>query len=163
MGATELVTALRHAGWSVAAAESLTGGLVSAALTSVPGASTVMRGGVVSYATDVKAGVLGVDDFLLRSGGAVQAQVAREMAMGVRTLLAADLGLSTTGVAGPDPQDGQPVGRVFVAAAWQARDGSVTDEVRMLDLLGDRAQIRHQTVEQVLDLAQWVVSGRAGR
>ncbi len=163
MSAAELIAALRNARRSVAAAESLTGGLVSAALTSVPGASTVMRGGVVSYATDVKASVLGVDDFLLRSGGAVQAQVAREMATGVRSLLAADLGLATTGVAGPDPQDGQPVGRVFIAVAWRRSDGTAADEVRMLDLGGDRSQIREQTVAEVLDLAQWVVTGRAGR
>ncbi len=163
MGAPELIAALRRLGWTVAAAESLTGGLVTAELTGVPGASAVVRGGVVSYATQVKRSVLGVDGFLLDSGGAVQAQVAREMASGVRCVVGADLGLATTGVAGPDPQDGQPVGRVFVAAAWQDAEGTVRDDVRMADLTGARAQIRAQTVRLVLDLALEVLGGREDR
>ncbi|TWP37614.1 CinA family protein [Leekyejoonella antrihumi] len=153
MPASELIARLADRGLTVGCAESLTGGLVSAALTAVPGASAVVRGGVVSYATQVKADVLGVDDFLLRNGGAVQAQVAREMAHGARSVLGAALGLATTGVAGPQPQDGQPVGRVFIAAGWVDRAGAPQDEVRRLDLAGDRAAIRAATVARIIELA----------
>lgn len=147
-----LVAAIAARGCSIAAAESLTGGLVTAALTGVPGASRVVRGGVTSYATAVKASVLGVDDFLLRAGGPVQADVARQMAHGVRRLMNATHGVATTGVAGPDPQDGAPVGRVFVALAWDDAPGVPVDEVRMLDLAGDRAQIRAQSAQAAIDL-----------
>lgn len=115
--ARELVGLLTEQGRTVAVAESLTGGLVVAALVSVPGASAVVRGGVVAYATDVKTRVLGVDPELLALEGAVHPEVAREMARGVVELVGADLGVATTGVAGPDPQDGRPVGEVHVAVA----------------------------------------------
>lgn len=147
-----LIADLARRGDTVAAAESLTGGLVCAALTAVPGASAVVRGSVTSYATDVKASVLGVDAQLLRAGGAVQAEVARQMAHGVRRLLDATHGIATTGVAGPDPQDDVPVGRVFIAVGWDDAPGVPVDEVRMLDLAGNRAAIRDQTVRAVLDL-----------
>lgn len=143
----DLVAELTAAGLTVAVAESLTGGLVTAALTGVPGSSAVVRGGVVSYATDTKHSVLGVDDFLLRAGGPVQADVARQMAHGVRRLLRADFGLATTGVAGPDPQGLAPVGRVFIAVAWESGD-----DVRILSLNGSREQIRAATVDAALDL-----------
>ena len=155
----KLLAELRRKGDTVAVAESLTGGLVCAALTAVPGASAVVRGSVTSYATEVKASVLGVDAHLLRSGGAVQAEVARQMAHGVRRLLGATHGVATTGVAGPDPQDDVPVGRVFVAVAWDDAPGVPLDEVRMLDLTGDRTAIREQTVTAVLDLLASCVSG----
>ena len=150
----EVVQALRRAGLSIATAESLTGGLLCAALTDVPGASAVVRGAVVAYATDLKAQVLGVDPDLLAREGAVHEDVARQMAVGVRTALGADVGVATTGVAGPDPQDGQPVGTVFVAAA---RDGEVA--VRRLALAGDRRGIRHEAVAAALDLVAAVVRG----
>lgn len=156
---TALITALIRHDDTVAVAESLTGGLVCAALTAVPGASAVVRGSVTSYATDVKADVLGVDTQLLRAGGAVQAEVARQMAHGVRRLLGATHGIATTGVAGPDPQDDVPVGRVFVAAAWDDAPGIPVDEVRMLDLTGDRAAIRAQSVDAVLDLLTRCITG----
>lgn len=159
MDNAELIAQLVRRGDTVAAAESLTGGLVCAALTAVPGASAVVRGSVTSYATDVKASVLGVDELLLRAGGAVQAEVARQMAHGVRRLLDATHGIATTGVAGPDPQDDVPVGRVFIAAAWDDAPGIPVDEVRMLDLTGDRAAIREQTVVAVLELLASCVSG----
>ena len=145
--ASQAISELTAAGLSVAIAESLTGGLVTAALTGVPGASFVVRGGVVSYATDTKNSVLGVDDFLLRAGGPVQAEVARQMAHGVRRVLGSDLGIATTGVAGPDPQGNAPVGRVFVAVAWESGD-----DVRILALNGSREQIRAATVESALGL-----------
>lgn len=104
-------------GETLAVAESLTGGLVAAEITSVPGASRVFRGSVTAYATELKRDVLGVDGALLEERGAVDAEVARQMARGVREALGADWGIATTGVAGPEPQDGQPVGTVYVAVA----------------------------------------------
>ncbi|MDI1457603.1 CinA family protein, partial [Streptomyces sp. ATE26] len=113
--ATELVRLLTVRGESLAVAESLTGGLVAAEITGVPGASKVFRGSVTAYATELKRELLGVDATLLAERGAVDPQVAGQMAAGVRKALGADWGLATTGVAGPDPQDGQSVGTVFVA------------------------------------------------
>ena len=133
---------------TLAAAESLTGGLVVAALVSVPGASAVVRGGVVAYATELKHELLGVDAALLAAGGPVQAAVAEQMAVGVRARLGADLGLATTGVAGPDPQDGHPPGEV-----WIARASSTGVRSLRLELGGDRATVRRETVEAVLELA----------
>jgi len=140
-----VVARLVELGQSVAAAESLTGGLVTARLVDTPGASAVVRGGVVTYATDLKASVLGVDADLLSTHGAVDAEVASQMASGVRGVLGADWGVATTGVAGPDPQDGMPVGTVFVAVAGPS---GVT--VERLQLAGGRAEIRHGAVESVL-------------
>ncbi|MCC3772396.1 CinA family protein [Streptomyces sp. UNOC14_S4] len=147
-GAPAVLAALTGRGGTVAVAESLTGGLVAAELTAVPGASRAVRGSVTAYATDVKREVLGVDGALLAERGAVDADVARQMAAGVRALLRADWGIATTGVAGPEPQDGRPVGTVFVAAAGP---GGRT-AVRRLDLTGDRARIRAESVRAVLEL-----------
>lgn len=132
---------------SLAVAESLTGGLVAAELTSVPGASRCFRGSVTAYATELKRDILGVDGTLLAERGAVDPEVARWMAEGVRRVLRADWGLATTGVAGPDPQDGQPVGTVYVAVAGPA--GTRCEGLR---LDGDRATIRATTVNAVLTL-----------
>ena len=145
--ATQVVAALRAAGLTVGTAESLTGGLVCGALTDVPGASATVRGAVVAYATELKAAVLGVDAGLLARGGAVQPEVAEQMARGVRGVLGVDVGVATTGVAGPDPQDGQPVGTVFVAVA----DGDRV-LVRRLALAGDRAAVRAGSVTGALGL-----------
>lgn len=135
-------------GQTLAVAESLTGGLVAAELTGVPGASRAFRGSVTAYATELKHGLLGVDAALLAERGAVDGEVARGMAAGVRALLAADWGVATTGVAGPEPQDGQPVGTVHVAVAGP--DGATT--ARRLSLEGDRAKIRNESVQAVLQL-----------
>ncbi|BDZ50161.1 competence damage-inducible protein A [Frondihabitans sucicola] len=148
--ASSLVSELRQAGLTIAVAESLTGGLVVAELVSVPGASTVVAGGVVAYQTELKHSLLGVSSTLLDAEGAVHPDVAAQMARGVRSRLAvggrdADIGVATTGVAGPDPQDGQPVGTVFVGVAW----GSRTD-VTALHLEGDREAIRRATVYESL-------------
>ncbi len=144
--AVEAVAALRESGATVATAESLTGGLLAAALTSVPGASWVVLGGIVAYARSVKADVLGVNACLLEQGGAVQDEVASAMATGVRSVCGAQWGVSTTGVAGPDPSDGKPVGTVFVGVS-----GPDGDEVVALTLRGDREAIRAQTVAVCLD------------
>ncbi|MEV8274088.1 nicotinamide-nucleotide amidohydrolase family protein [Microbacterium sp. NPDC077184] len=146
--AAELLAALRRRGWSVACAESLTGGLVCAELTAVPGASATVRGGVVAYATDCKVSVLGVDPALTARVGAVDPAVADQMAEGVRRLFAAEVGIATTGVAGPDPQDGQPVGTVHVSVATPA--GIVR---RRLALGGTREEIRAETVRSAVVLA----------
>ncbi|MDQ7880125.1 CinA family protein [Microbacterium sp. QXD-8] len=139
-------------GWSIAAAESLTGGRVTATLVDVPGASAHVRGGIVAYATEVKASLLGVDAALLADRGPVDPDIALQMAEGVRRVLRADVGLATTGVAGPDPQGGKPVGTVHVAVA--------TPEevvVSTLSLTGSRDEIRTQAVHGVLELALTVV------
>jgi nicotinamide-nucleotide amidase len=117
MIAADLVSALSERGQTVAVAESLTGGLVCATLVDVPGASAVVRGAVVAYATELKHRLLDVDGDLLARNGPVDPLVAEQMALGVRERLGADWGLSTTGVAGPDPQDGAPPGRVYIALA----------------------------------------------
>jgi nicotinamide-nucleotide amidase len=145
--AAEALRLLDERGATLAVAESLTGGLVAAELTGVPGASRTFRGSVTAYATPLKHELLGVDAALLAARGAVDARVARKMAEGVRERLGADWGIATTGVAGPDPQDGHPVGTVFVAAAGPG--GAVG---RALALAGDRAEIRRATVAAVLEL-----------
>ncbi|MHA6763201.1 CinA family protein [Streptacidiphilus sp. PAMC 29251] len=131
----------------MAVAESLTGGLLAAAFVAVPGASRAFRGSVTAYATELKASVLGVDPALLAAKGAVDPQVAAEMAEGVRRLMGADYGVATTGVAGPEPQDGQSVGTVYVAVAGPG--GLFGSSLR---LSPGRATIRRRTVEAALDL-----------
>ncbi|GGX30674.1 competence damage-inducible protein A [Streptomyces chryseus] len=147
-GAAEVLELLAGRGETLAVAESLTGGLVAAELTAVPGASRAFRGAVTAYATELKRDVLGVDAALLEQRGAVDAEVARQMAAGVRRVLNAGWGIATTGVAGPDAQDGQPVGTVFVAVAGPDGAGKVT----RLRLNGDRAVIRMESVRSVLTL-----------
>ncbi len=146
--AQSLVTRLSQVGLTIAAAESLTGGLVCSALVDVPGASAVLRGSVTAYTTELKAQVLGVDAARLASVGPVDAQVAQEMADGAAQLLGADVAVATTGVAGPGPADGHEAGTVYIAAI--APWGSVW---RLLQLEGQRSQIRAQTVRHVLVLA----------
>jgi nicotinamide-nucleotide amidase len=147
--AAEVLQLLDDAGQSVAVAESLTGGLVAAALTAAPGASRTFRGSVTAYATDLKRDVLGVDGGLLTERGAVDEEVARQLAAGVRERLGADWGVATTGVAGPEPQDGQPVGTVYVAVSTPGTRGVVAQR---LSLSGDRAAVRAGSVLAVLDL-----------
>ncbi len=153
--AAEVVHSLIGHAVTVAVAESLTGGLVCAALTSVPGASSVVRGAVVAYATELKGDLLRVDADLLSREGAVHPDVAAQMAEGVRVRLGADLGVSTTGVAGPEPQDGRPVGEVFIAVATPFQT-----HVQPLSLdpsLG-RSGIRAATVDAALHLLTMVLS-----
>ena len=154
--ASDLLAALGARGWSLAVAESLTGGLVCAALVDVPGASSVLRGAVVAYATDLKGSLLDVDAALLESRGAVDPDVVGAMACGVRARLGADVGLATTGVAGPDSQDGKRPGTVHVAVCTP--DGTTT---RSLRLVGDRAHVRAGSVDAVLALGVEIL-GRAG-
>lgn len=145
-----LVARLRERGLTVAVAESLTGGGVIAELVGVAGVSAVLFGGVVAYNTAIKASVLGVDATLLAEHGPVHAEVARQMAERVRTVLAVDgvparVGLSTTGVAGPGPQDGHPAGTVFIGISIDERT-----DVWELGLSGDREAIRLAVVSELL-------------
>lgn len=168
MIAADLIYALSERGQTVAVAESLTGGMVCAALVEVPGASTAVRGAVVAYATELKHRLLDVDAGLLARNGPVDPDVAAQMALGVRERLGADWGLATTGVAGPDSQDGVAPGRVYLAVAGPlvpvSADISVdsapvfelsglppiSTRVLELDLVGDRAQIRTASTEQAI-------------
>ena len=133
---------LRERGLRLGLAESVTGGLVAARLTAVPGASEVFRGSVVSYASEVKYDLLGVPE-----GPVVTAEAAAEMAVGARRALGADIGLALTGVAGPDEQEGQPVGTLHVGIA--SDDGVATTSLR---LPGTRDQMRQFSVISSLDL-----------
>ncbi len=133
---------------TVATAESLTAGLVSATLAGVAGASEALRGGVVAYASDLKVGLLGVDARLVATVGVVSPAVAEQMALGIRERMAADWGVATTGVAGPDPQDGHPPGEVYVAVAGP---GGLVD-AQGLRLTGDRQGIRAAAVDAALTL-----------
>ena len=164
--AVELVQVLRDCGQTVAFAESLTAGLAAASVADVPGASAVLRGGVVSYATDVKRDLLGVDVAVLDSVGPVSKQCAEQMAASVRALLGADWGVSLTGVAGPDTQDRHAVGEVWIGLAdphgyavalraypkrhhrWILVPGEETP-VAVVD--GDRNTSRAASVEAALD------------
>lgn len=147
--AARCLARLAAEGRTLAAAESLTAGMLTATLAAVPGASSVLRGGLVAYANDVKAGALGIPDSVVSTYGAVSAECATAMAARIRELLAADVGLSTTGVAGPDTQEGQPVGRVYVAVAGP--DGVHVEE---LSLSGSREEIRAGSVKAVLALLE---------
>ncbi len=155
--AARVVHALTAAGATVATAESLTGGLVAAALTAVPGASAVVRGGVVAYVTDVKRDLLGVPDPLLRRYGAVSPECARAMAEGVRRTVGATWGLATTGVAGPGPSEGHPAGTVHVAVA-----GEHGTTLRALHLHGSRSEVRTLTVSTLLWLLEESLAGPSG-
>lgn len=144
------INALIGRGLRIAVAESLTGGQLVASLIDVAGASITVVGGVVAYDTAIKSSVLGVSASLLAERGAVDPQVARQMATGVRVALAvdgtpADVGVATTGVAGPEPQDGKPVGTVYVGVAIEDRVFSVP-----LSLSGTRRDIQQQTVDAAL-------------
>ena len=142
---------LRDRGWSLGLAESVTGGLVSGRLTSIPGASDVLRGSVVSYASDVKFDVLDVP-----RGPVVSEEAAIAMAEGARRVLGASVGLSLTGVAGPTEQDGQPVGTLWVGVSMPDRGTTAT----MFRLPGQRDQMRQMAVISALDLLRRRLSGQ---
>lgn len=136
---------LRATGATVATAESLTGGRLAAALTDVPGASETYVGGVVTYATELKASLLGVDRALIDEHGVVSSACAKAMASGVRSVTGATYGVATTGVAGPTEQEGKPPGTVFVGVA-----GPGLLEAVALELTGRRHQVQDRTVHEAL-------------
>lgn len=145
--AEHVVMLLRAGCATVACAESLTGGLLCARLVDVPGASDVVRGAVVAYATELKSTLLGVDAGGLSRDGAVAESTARALATGARERLGATYGVSTTGVAGPGPDEGQPAGTVHVAVA-----GPLRVVHRLLRLDGDRATVREASVSAAVAL-----------
>lgn len=154
MSAQQVIAELAGRGLTVAVAESLTGGALTSYLVAVPGASAVVRGGVVAYATELKTTLLGVDAALLAERGPVDPTVASQMADGVRTRLGAAIGVATTGVAGPASQSGLPVGTIFVAVTTAERAS-----VRPLMLAGGRDQLREATVLAATALLRGVAFG----
>lgn len=158
--ASDVIRLLKETGGTVGVAESLTGGGIMATLTSVPGASAVFRGGVVSYATPLKAQLLGVDRALIAKEGVIHADVASQMATGARDVTFIEggaevagagktsWGIGTTGVAGPDPQDGKPVGMVFIGVASEA--GSKGHGP--FHFPGTRERVREATILEALAL-----------
>ena len=140
----------RLEGKTLATAESCTGGGIGAALTAIPGSSAVYKGGVISYTNWVKHNLLGVDEGLLETAGAVSAPVAEAMARGARIALQADIAVSVTGLAGPGGDDyGNPVGRVYIGYSDEARTLS-----REFTFSGGRDAVRRQAVEEALKLIQ---------
>ncbi|MFW2513571.1 CinA family protein [Demequina sp. SO4-13] len=148
----------RAVGVTVATAESLTGGSLCAELVEVPGASESLRGGVVSYVVEAKHDVLGVSQALLDGPGPVSREVAQAMASGVRRAMGADMGIATTGVAGPEPHGGKPPGTVWVAVDLQ---GEVA--ARLLHLDGDRGDVSRGSVDGALALAREVLTDAVAR
>ncbi|MFC7790265.1 CinA family protein [Microbacterium sp. MAHUQ-60] len=151
--AAQLVSALRERGWTLGVAESLTGGAVASEIVTVPGASAVLWGAVVAYATPVKHTLLGVDAALLAAHGPVHPDVAIQMADGVRRAVAvggrpADVGVSTTGIAGPVSPDGQPVGTVHIGVATPLGARS-----RVFVFEGSRDEIRTRARDAAILLA----------
>ncbi|GAB2667796.1 CinA family protein [Saccharopolyspora gloriosae] len=145
-GAADVLELLRGRGETVATAESLTAGLLAVVLTDVPGASAVVRGGLIVYATDLKSDLAGVDPALLAAGGAVQPKVAEQLAAGARERCGATWGVGLTGVAGPDPQDGAAPGTVHLGFA-----GATGTTVLSTRLDGDRAAVRTAAVRVALE------------
>lgn len=149
--AAAVVAGLAERRLTIAVAESLTGGMLAAEIVRIPGASFVLNGAVVAYNTAIKRTVLGVDAALLAEHGPVHPEVARQMATGVRSVLAvdgrpADIGIATTGVAGPGPQDGQAAGTVYLGLSAGDRAWAVP-----LRLVGDRSGIRSESVDRALE------------
>jgi len=144
--AADVLGLLNRRGETLATAESLTGGLVAVALTSIPGSSAVVRGGLVAYATDVKRDVLGVGADLIATHTVTSAEAAGAMAAGAVTLFASTWAVSTTGVAGPERQDNRPVGTVHVGVAGPAGSNSASVTTAEFALTGSREQIRTASV-----------------
>jgi nicotinamide-nucleotide amidase len=157
MATTESVVGdLGSRGIKLATAESLTGGELGALISAIPGASKTYVGGVITYATEVKLDVLGIDQETVDTVGVVSEECAAEMATGVRDLLKADIGVSTTGVAGPMPQEDKPVGLAYVGVAHG-------DDVRVREVNADgsRWEIRRAVVAAAMDLLGETVEGIA--
>ena len=145
MTAEALIRALTEKGLTVATCESLTGGMICSTLVDVPGASKVVRGGLVTYQTEVKTRLAGVDAALIQAEGVVSAAVAKAMAQGARERLQSDIAVSATGMASPGGPDEPPAGTVFVGVASAKGVRAIG-----LHLTGDRQAIRQQTVEQAI-------------
>lgn len=152
-----VVRHLAKAGLTLAVAESCTGGLVAAAITSVPGSSAAFLGGIVAYGNEVKAQQLGVPPAILRRHGAVSRECAAAMARGVRKAMGADIGLAVTGIAGPGGAvPGKPVGTVWLAISGPGAKSKVV--LRRFD--GSRAQVRRAAVRAALALLEERLPGQ---
>lgn len=154
----ELISELIARRLTIGVAESLTGGLLVAELIRIPGASAVVNGGIVAYHTELKHSLLGVDSGILNVHGAVHADVAKQMAVGARSQLSvggvrAQVGVSTTGVAGPGAQDGQSPGTVFIGLSLGSGAWAIP-----LQLHGDRAAIRAQTVARAVEAVRELIA-----
>ena len=145
--ASSLIKKLQENNLTIAVAESLTGGLVAASLTEIPGASKVFKGSITAYVDEIKQNVLEVNEETILKFTSISEQVALEMAINVRTIMKSDIGISTTGVAGPEKSAGFAPGLVFVAI-------SIGDHnmCQKLEITGDRSKIRNQTVHEILQL-----------
>jgi len=145
--AYELIQKLGQRHLTISVAESLTGGLVAASLTQIPGASAVFKGGIIAYGDEIKQQVLKVDSALITKFTSISEPVAQSMATNIREIMNTDIGIATTGVAGPDKSDGFAPGIVFVAI-------SIGDHkiCQKLELVGDRTQIRDQSVNEIFKL-----------
>ena len=154
LDATEAVTLLGAASATLATVESLTGGRLAAAVTAVPGASACYLGGFVTYATELKERLVGVPHELVERYGVVSAECARAMAVGCRVATGATYALATTGVAGPDLQEGRPVGTVFVGIACPDDVSVVT-----MELVGDRHQIQDRACREALSALCGILRG----
>ena len=145
--ASSLIKKLQENNLTIAVAESLTGGLVAASLTEIPGASKVFKGSITAYADEIKQNILNVKDETITNFTSISEQVALEMAINVRTIMKSDIGISTSGVAGPEKSAGFAPGLVFVAI-------SIGDHnmCQKLEITGDRSKIRNQTVQELLQL-----------
>jgi PncC family amidohydrolase len=152
--AAEALTLLHAAGATVATAESLTGGRLAAAVTSVPGASASYLGGFVTYATELKQSLLGVPRELVVQYGVVSAECARAMATGCREATGATYALATTGVAGPDEQEGKQVGTVYVSVS-----GPEGETVLTMELVGDRHRIQDRACREALSALCGILRG----
>ncbi|KAL6405917.1 CinA-like protein [Ilyonectria robusta] len=158
--ASDVIAPLKETGETVAVAESLTGGGLMAALTSIGGASAVFRGGVVSYATSLKQHLLNVDADLISEHGVIHHDVAQQMATGARTITSLDgsttWGIGTTGVAGPTSQDGKPVGMVFIGIASSEKNWALGP----FHFPGDRDQVRQATIVEALAQMREILRAR---
>jgi nicotinamide-nucleotide amidase len=145
--ASSLIKKLEEKNLTIAVAESLTGGLVAASLTEIPGASKVFKGSITAYVDEIKQNVLKVNEETILKFTSISEQVALEMAINVRKIMKSDIGISTTGVAGPEKSAGFAPGLVFVAI-------SIGDHnmCQKLEITGDRSKIRNQTVQEILQL-----------
>jgi len=152
--AAEALALLGAAGATLATVESLTGGRLAAAVTAVPGASSSYLGGFVTYATALKESLVGVPHELVEEYGVVSAECARAMAAGCRAATGATYAVATTGVAGPDQQDGQPVGTVFVGVAGPERVSALA-----MELVGDRHQIQDRACREALSALCGILRG----
>lgn len=149
----ELVELCRARGVTVATAESLTAGLCAASIADIPGASAVLRGGLVVYATDLKHQLAGVSSSLLERVGPVDPDVAKELAEGAAERCGADLGLGMTGVAGPDPQDGHAVGEVFVGVSFRGRTSATQVRCPGWEDLSDAVSVRETIRREAVNVA----------